>query len=79
MSRIQKIFRKVALRKQPSDLAYWQTRSYQARLAALEEIRREYHQWRYGGEPRFERVYKIVKRKEGALSRFTVIRVTPKI
>jgi len=27
------------------------------RLAALEEIRREYHLWRYGAEPGFLRVY----------------------
>jgi len=63
MSRVKKTYRKVAIDQQPSDVDYWRTRSYRARWAALEEIRREYHQWRYGGEPRFERVYKIVKRK----------------
>ncbi len=45
-----------------SDAAYWRAQPYQARLAALEEIRREYHRWRYGAEPRFQRVYTIVKR-----------------
>ena len=44
------------------NLAYWQTQSYEARLAALEEIRREYHRWKYRAEPRFQRVYRIVKR-----------------
>jgi prolyl-tRNA editing enzyme YbaK/EbsC (Cys-tRNA(Pro) deacylase) len=52
----------VPLRKQPSDLAYWLTQPYQVRLAALEEIRREYNHWRYGAEPRLARVYTIVKR-----------------
>jgi hypothetical protein len=44
------------------DLKYWQAQPPAARLAALEEIRREYHHWRYGAEPRFQRVYSIVKR-----------------
>ncbi len=44
------------------DLKFWQAQPPAARLAALEEIRREYHRWRYGAEPRFQRVYSIVKR-----------------
>jgi len=59
---IAKFYTKVDLRKQKSDFAYWQTQPYQARLAALEQIRREYHRWRYGAEPRLQRVYSIVKR-----------------
>jgi len=42
------------------DLKYWQPPA--ARLAALEEIRREYHGWKYGEEPRIEKVCSIVKR-----------------
>lgn len=45
-----------------SDLAYWRSQPAEARLAALEEIRREYHQWAYGFEPRFQRVYRVLKR-----------------
>jgi hypothetical protein len=52
---------KVGIRHQQSDFSYWQSRPYQERLATLEEIRREFHQWRYGAEPRFQRVYTIVK------------------
>jgi hypothetical protein len=44
------------------DLKYWKAQLPAARLAALEEIRREYHRWRYGAEPGFQRVYSIVKR-----------------
>ena len=61
-TRIAKVVTKVNIQQQTSDFAYWQTQSYQARLAALEEIRQEYHRWRYGAEPRLQRVYSIVKR-----------------
>jgi hypothetical protein len=59
---IQKIYTKVNLREQKNDFAYWQTQPYRVRLATLEQIRREFHQWRYGAEPRFQRVYSIAKR-----------------
>lgn len=49
--------------EQPSDFPYWQSVPYEARLAALEEIRREYHRWKYGAEPRLQRVCSIVKRQ----------------
>ncbi len=58
---VQKIVRKTTLQEQGSDFQYWQTQPYAARLAALEQIRREYHQWKYDSEPRFQRVYTIVK------------------
>ena len=59
---IQNAYTKVNLREQKDDSAYWQTQPYQVRLATLEQIRREFHQWRYGAEPRFQRVYSIAKR-----------------
>jgi hypothetical protein len=59
---IQKVVTKVNLYQQRSDFAYWQTQPYVARLAALEEIRREYHRWRCGAEPSLQRVCTIVKR-----------------
>ena len=51
------------IEEQPSDFAYWQSVPYEARLRALEEIRREYHRWKYHAEPRLQRVYSIVKRQ----------------
>ena len=51
-----------SLKESRSDFAFWQKQPVERRLSALEEIRREYHQWKYGAEPRFQRVYKIVKR-----------------
>jgi hypothetical protein len=59
---IAKVVRKVKIEDQGSDFEYWQSQPYQVRLAALEEIRQEYHQWKYGTEPRLQRVYSIVKR-----------------
>jgi hypothetical protein len=59
---IQEAYTKVALHEQQRDFAYWQTQSYQTRLTTLEQIRQEYHRWRYGAEPEFQRVYRIVKR-----------------
>ncbi len=50
-SRIVKVYTRSRISEQPSDLAYWQTRPYEERLAALEQIRREYHLWKYGAEP----------------------------
>ena len=58
---IEKVVRKVKMDEQGNDFAYWQAQPYQARLAALEEIRQEYHQWKYDTEPRFQRVYRIIK------------------
>ncbi len=59
---IRRIVQKVAIGEQPSNFAYWQTQPYQARLAALEQIRQEYHRWHPGSESRLRRVYQVVKR-----------------
>ena len=58
-----KIVTKTKLHEQQNDFNYWQTQSYQDRLAALEQIRQEYHQYKYNAQPRFQRVYTIVKRR----------------
>ena len=60
---MQKVVTKLRIHERASDFRYWQSRSYQERLDALEETRREYHRWRYGAEPRFQRVYSIAKRQ----------------
>lgn len=57
-----KVYRKIHIGEKKSDFEYWQTQTPQVRLAVLEEIRKEYHQWKYGAEPRLQRVFKIVKR-----------------
>ena len=60
--KIEKVITKIKLNDKKTDSAYWREQPYSARLAALEEIRQEYHHWRYGAEPGFQRVYTIVKR-----------------
>ena len=60
---IARTVRIVKLGEQGTDFAYWQAQSYAARLQALEQIRREYHLWKYGVEPGFYRVCAIVKRE----------------
>ena len=63
LQKVAKVAKKMRLSEQPSDFAYWQTQPYAARLAALEQIRREYIAWKYDSDPGFQRVYKILKRK----------------
>lgn len=59
---IKKVCTKVGLRERKSDFVYWQSQPYQVRLAVLEQIRQEYHRWRYRAEPRLQGVYSIIKR-----------------
>jgi hypothetical protein len=70
MSRkIALVVKKLKLHEMGNDFAFWQTQSYEARIAVLEEIRREYSAWvRSMGKDTgdvqsgFQRVYRIVKR-----------------
>jgi hypothetical protein len=50
--------------QEPSDVEFWLSRSPHERIKALEMICQEYNQWKYGTEQRFQRVYRIVKRKK---------------
>ena len=59
---IEKVVQKSTLDEQGYDFFYWQTQPYAVRLATLEQIRREFHIWKYGAEPRFQRVLTITKR-----------------
>jgi len=45
-----------------SDVHYWRQQPPAARIAAVEEIRREYHGWKLGAEPRLVEVITIVQR-----------------
>jgi hypothetical protein len=59
---IEKVIRKTTLDRQGNDFAYWQAQPYELRLATVEQIRQEYHLWKYGSQPRFHRVLTITKR-----------------
>ncbi len=60
---IKKTVTKVKLQEQKSDFAYWQKQSAEKRLATLEQIRLEYHSWKYDTQPGFQRVLSIIKRQ----------------
>lgn len=60
MEKVVKIYN---MGEQPSDFEYWQSRNYEERLSALEEIRKDYNTWRYGNAKQgLQRVYRVVKR-----------------
>ena len=63
------VVKKTTLQEQGNDAAYWRAQPYPARIAALEEIRREYNSWEQSTrkdashvQSGFQRVYRIVKR-----------------
>jgi len=63
INRIDKtVVRKVRKQEASGDFAFWQTRSFEERLATLETIRQEYNEWKYGTQPGFKRVYSVIKR-----------------
>lgn len=55
--------------EEPDDVFYWLSRPPAERIQALEAIRKEYNDWKYGPERRFQRVYRIVKRKRSLIPR----------
>jgi len=64
---ISKVVKKYKINEQPNDFSFWQSKSYEERLNALEQIRKEYNLWRYNAEERSQRVYRVVKRKFGSI------------
>lgn len=56
------VYRKSRIGEEEPDREYWLSQPVEARLDALEAIRREYHLLIYGEEPRMEKVITIVKR-----------------
>ncbi|MCB8749711.1 hypothetical protein L2E68_03170 [Planktothrix agardhii 1029] len=61
---MEKVIKKIKIKEQKSDFNYWQQQPYEKRLEALEEIRQQYHQYKYNNaEPRLQRIYRIVKQK----------------
>ena len=44
------------------EFTFWQAQPFEKRLEALESIREEYNNWKYGNQQGFQRVYKVVDR-----------------
>lgn len=59
---IARVMKKYQINEQPNDFSFWQSKSYEERLDALEQIRKEYNSWKYNAEQGLQRVYRIVKR-----------------
>jgi hypothetical protein len=58
-----KVISKYKVDNQPKDIDYWQTKTFEERLDALEQIRQEYNSWRYYAQQGLQRVYRVVKRQ----------------
>ncbi len=63
------VVRKCRLDDPDDDVAYWRSRPPEERIAALEEIRSEYHRWMGLTETRMEKVVTIVDQKPPATPR----------
>jgi hypothetical protein len=60
--RIEPVIEKYRVGEEPSEVESWQNFSGDERLAALIEMRSRYFRWRYGTEPRLERLLTIADR-----------------
>ncbi len=60
---IVKTVKIIDMKSQTSDYNFWKTKSFQERLDALEQIRKEYHQWKHNAQPGLQRVYSIIERQ----------------
>ncbi len=56
---MEKVVRIIGLREEQSDLAFWQSKSHQERLAAIEILRQQYVRLKRI-EPRLQRVCRII-------------------
>jgi hypothetical protein len=50
--------------EEPDELIYWRSVPPYERVLALEQIRKQYNDWKYGAGREFQNVYKIIKRKK---------------
>ncbi|AFY75085.1 hypothetical protein Syn7502_03207 [Synechococcus sp. PCC 7502] len=55
---MEKVITRINIKQQTTDFQYWQQQTPQKRLETLEQIRREYHQYKYNAQPRLQRVYR---------------------
>jgi hypothetical protein len=63
--KIKAVVAKKPMREPDKDILFWRNQPYQDRLAALEEIRLEFHHWKDDVQPGLQRVYRIIKRQPG--------------
>ncbi|MEY4905342.1 MAG: hypothetical protein RLZZ292_3157 [Bacteroidota bacterium] len=51
--------------QEADDIFYWLSQPPIERIRALEQIRKQYNDWKYGTGREFQRVYRIIKQKRG--------------
>ncbi|MFM7600481.1 MAG: hypothetical protein ACKO7R_04670 [Pseudanabaena sp.] len=56
---MEKVIIKTNIKQQNNDFQYWQQQTPQKRIETLEQIRQEYHQYKYNAQPRLQRIYTI--------------------
>ena len=56
---------KVKLTDEKNDRSYWMNQSVEERLSALESMRQEYNNWKFHDQQRFQRIYSVIKQKQG--------------
>lgn len=59
-----KSIRIVKKNEKSDDFTFWQSQSYEKRLEALESIREEFNNWKYGNQQGFQRVYRVIKQTQ---------------
>ena len=59
------IVKKIKQTEEPSDFGYWIKQTAEVRLAALESIREEFNSWKFKDQQGFQRIYRVVKQKQG--------------
>jgi len=59
---IARVVAKFRVGEEPSEIEQWRSMSGNERLAALIEMRARYLRWKYGTEPRLERVLQVTRR-----------------
>ncbi len=60
---MEKVVKKVSMKNDTSNIDYWRSLSYQERLSNLEKIRQEVIKHKYGTDPGFQRVVRVIQRK----------------
>ncbi len=57
---MEKVVKIVQLKDKTSDFQYWQTKSFEERLNAIEELRSQYIKFLKNVQPRLQRVCRVI-------------------
>lgn len=58
---MEKVVKIINLKEKQSDFSYWQTKSPQERLEAIEMLRSQFMKFKKDVQPRLQRVCRIIK------------------